>query len=453
MIIPMSTKQKISFTCNSCAYMSFKWLGCCPECNEWNTFSEQVSAPIAQGQTRSGNIKPAQLKALDDVPAAPLERMASGIAEWDRVLGGGLVPGSFTIVTGDPGIGKSTLLLQIANALAQQQRVIYFSSEESLEQVGMRARRVLGTSGTILFSDERNIESIIHTAQTERPALVIIDSIQNCAYTAGQSAPGSIGQLREVSFRLMSLAKEETIAIIVTGHITKDGSMAGPKVLEHMVDTVLYVQGEDRFNTRVLRSVKNRFGSINELGFFAMEAHGMCEVPNINERLLSEVSHSPGSVLVSNIEGSRPLLLELQALTIATQFGHPQRVITGVDHKRVVLIAAILEKYLQVRLSAHDIFFKVGGGFTCSESSADLGIALALLASFFQKPLPEKSIALGEISLTGTIKPINQISLHVNEARKFGIQRFYVHRTQTSSAPGASRGFSHVYELLELFPV
>jgi DNA repair protein RadA/Sms len=250
----------------------------------------------------------------------------------------------------------------------------------------------------------------------------------------------------------MRLAKENDITVIVSGHITKEGNIAGPKTLEHMVDAVFYLQGEDRWQTRVLRSVKNRFGTINELGFFHMEHNGLQEVPNINQHLLSEVSYSPGSVLVSVMEGTRPLLLELQALTIASKLAMPQRVISGLDQKQVVLVAAILEKYLQIKLSTQDIFFKVSGGFKIKDSATDLGIALALLSSYFQQPLPEKSIALGEISLTGQIKPINQINTFTREAEKFGINQLLIAKNQTMEQTSCKlKRFHNVYELLSLF--
>lgn len=426
-------------------------MGCCPECREWNTLTEVIAATKIVGKTKiSGG--PITMVPLDAIDTKTRPRMLSGIKEWDRVVGNGIMPSSLIVLTGDPGIGKSTLLLQISHQLAQHYRVFYFSSEESLQQVKGRAERLGCVSGALLFSDQADLEEIISVAQAEKPDLLIIDSIQSCQLASTQTVPGSIGQLRESTFQLMRLAKEHDIAIIATGHITKDGTIAGPKTLEHMVDAVFYLQGEDRWQTRVLRSVKNRFGTINELGFFEMHEEGMIEVPNINQHLISEISHSPGSVLVSFIEGSRPLLLELQALTISSKLGLPQRVISGVDHKQVVLIAAILEKYLHVKLSTHDIFFKVSGGFKTRGSSPDLGIALALLSSYFQQPLPEKAIALGEISLTGHIKPINQIGMYIREAEKFGIEQLLVAKNQKIEATQcAVRGFQNVYELLSLF--
>ena len=335
--------KNVNFSCSNCAYKSVKWLGCCPGCKEWSSFVEQTAS--------SKKIKAAKqidVKKLEDISDAWQVRMVSGVQEWDRVIGGGIVPGSFLILTGDPGIGKSTLLLQIASKLAEKNSVFYFSSEESLSQVKQRASRIVNGSN-LLFSDSVNLESIISAVEQAKPDLIIIDSIQNCYGSNSETFPGTISQLREAGFELMRLAKENNIAVIATGHITKDGNMAGPKALEHMVDGVFYLQGEDRWYTRILRSVKNRFGPINEVGFFEMSQNGLQEIEDINKILLSEISNAPGSVLVSYIEGSRPLMVELQALLVPAQFGAAQRVVSGVDHKQVVLIAAILEKYLQIK--------------------------------------------------------------------------------------------------------
>jgi len=444
------SKQKTTFTCSHCSYSTPKWMGCCPSCNQWETFQEMKPA-VFSGTKKKTSARPSLTK-LTDIESKPQKRMRSGIEEWDRVLGGGIMSNSLLILTGDPGIGKSTLLLQVSSQLAQNYCVFYFSSEESLRQVKDRAQRVACDEHNLLFSDQADLESIINIAEEQKPNVLIIDSIQNCYTRQAQTIPGSVGQLRESAFLLMRLAKENDIAIIVSGHITKQGNIAGPKTLEHMVDGVFYLQGEDRWQTRVLRSVKNRFGNINELGFFEMGSKGLSEVPNINQHLLSEISHCPGSVLISFLEGSRPLLLELQALTIASKLGIPQRVISGIDHKQVVLIAAILEKYLQVKLSMHDIFFKVSGGFKIKGSATDLGIALALLSSYFQQPVPEKSIALGEISLTGQIKPINQMNVYMKEAEKFGIEQLLVAQSQKIDRSSCSvKRFKNVYELLMLF--
>lgn len=445
------SKIKKQYVCASCGCITVKWFGCCPECKEWNSLTESQSS--FGGSSKKGDPSAhIELMTLQSVSAQSQERMCSGIREWDRVSGGGIIPGAFMILTGDPGIGKSTLMLHIAHELSKKFKLLYFSSEESLEQVKVRAERLQCAHTEILFSDKANLDEIIATTLHHKPDLIIIDSIQNCYTSEMHVIPGSIGQLKESAFRLMRLAKENRIAVLLSGHITKDGFMAGPKTLEHMVDAAFYLQGEDRWQTRVLRSVKNRFGTVNELGFFEMHEHGLREVPNINQQLLQEVSHSPGSALTSTLEGTRPLLIELQALTIQSKFGMPQRVISGADHTQVVLLAAILEKHLQIKLSAHDIFVKISGGFKLKESSADLAIALALLSSFFQQQLPAKTLVLGEINLTGHIKPINYVNMHIAEAEKFGIEQLFVARNQKiENSQCTVRRFQNVYELLKLF--
>ena len=438
-------KTKKYFLCVHCGYVTPKWLGNCPDCKEWNTLEERTDAPKQLS-------KPLVLQQLADVSEANQQRMTSGIREWDRVTGGGIIPGSFMILTGDPGIGKSTLLLHIAHALSQSHTVIYVSSEESLEQVKLRARRLGCENAPILFSDQSNLESIITTCQNQKPGLVIIDSIQNCYMSDSHLIPGSIAQLKEAAFKLMRMAKESGIAILLSGHITKDGLMAGPKTLEHMVDAVFYLQGEDRWQTRVLRAVKNRFGTVNEIGFFEMHQNGLQEVPNINQQLLAEITYCPGSVLTSSMEGSRPLLVELQVLTIASKFNFPQRVISGADQTQVVLLTAILEKYLQLKLSTQDIFIKISGGLKLRQTGADLALAIGLLSSFFQQTVPEKTLVLGEINLTGHIKPINYMQLFINEAEKFGIEHLFVaHNQKIEKTTCSIRRFKNVYELLALF--
>lgn len=448
-------KVKQSYKCTNCDHKVVKWAGCCPSCSEWNSFVEIKIAPAnTAGAFARPSAERVPLFKIDQIMTEEKTRLESGVQEWDRVLGGGILPGSFLILTGDPGIGKSTLLLQIANHIAESGRkVLYFSSEESLHQVKSRAMRLHITSENLLFSDQACLEGIVATGQAEKPDLVIIDSIQNCILSENSTTiPGTVGQLREASFYLMRFAKENGIATIVTGHITKEGYIAGPKVLEHMVDGLFYLQGEDRWHTRVLRSVKNRFGTINEIGFFEMQENGLQEVANINKHLLSDSSTAPGSALVCSVEGSRPLLLELQALCVTSKFGVPQRIVTGLDNKRVSLIAAILEKYLHIKFSAQDIFFKVSGGLGVKESSVDLGIALALLSSYFQKPLPQKSIAIGEVNLAGQIKATNHVNLRVKEAEKFGLTTIFSSRGQKIKTSCKVLGFKNIYELLGLFP-
>jgi len=445
-------KTKSSFKCSNCTYTTIKWIGCCPECKEWDSLVENIITATSNATKMYTHTHAAQLRSLDSIDTQELPRVLSGIGEWDRVVGGGLVPGSLIVITGDPGIGKSTLLLQVAYEIAKTKRVFYFSTEESLQQLKGRATRLKTTDNNLLFSDAAELTSIITAAREQKPDLLVIDSIQNCYINNANTLPGSVGQLREAAFQLMRLSKEYNITVIITGHITKEGIIAGPKTLEHMVDAVFYLQGEDRWQTRMLRAVKNRFGAINELGFFCMEQNGLQEVPNINAHLISEISHAPGSAIVSIMEGSRPILLELQALTNASKLTMPQRVVSGLDHKQVVLIAAILEKYVKIKLSMQDIFFKVSGGFKIKGSESDLGTAFALLSSYFQEPLPEKSIALGEISLTGQIKPINNIGHLIKEAEKFGITTLLVAKNQTIEKTSCTvKRFHNVYELLSLF--
>jgi|SRR5581483_9804628 len=444
-------KTKTSFKCSNCSYITIKWIGCCPECNEWGSLIEHAQNVQMQKKISTSVV---QLTSLDAIDATQQPRILSDIGEWDRVVGGGLVPGSLIVITGDPGIGKSTLLLQVAFNIAQHYTVFYFSTEESLQQLKQRAIRLKTNHNLeqVLFSDAAELHGIITQAQEHKPAVLIIDSIQNCYINDTQTLPGSVGQLREAAFQLMRLSKEHNITVIITGHITKEGVIAGPKTLEHMVDAVFYLQGEDRWQSRMLRAVKNRFGAINELGFFHMEQNGLKEVPNINAHLISEISHAPGSALISTMEGSRPLLLELQGLTNPSKLAMPQRVVSGLDHKQVVLIAAILEKYVKIKLSMQDIFFKVSGGFKIKGSESDLGTAFALLSSYFQEPLPEKSIALGEISLTGQIKPINNIGQLVKEAEKFGITTLLVAKNQVIEKTKCTiKRFHNVYELVTLF--
>lgn len=468
-------KPNTEYTCSSCNTSTRKWSGCCLSCGEWNTLSEQAVAPKPVAGTKTvsteaiaATVAAASLITLDQV-AMPSnqQRQMSGLSEWDQVVGGGLMPGAFIILTGDPGIGKSTLLLQVAAGIAStNKRVIYFSSEESLAQVKQRGQRLAIDLSQLHCSDAASLDTIVATAIAEKPDLLIVDSIQNCYLSESErTLPGSVAQLRQAGFTLMKLAKEHGITVIVTGHITKEGNMAGPKVLEHLVDGVFYLQGEDRWHVRILRAVKNRFGTINEMGFFEMGETGMDAISNINKHLLSESTHAPGAALTCSMEGTRPLLLELQALCVPTKFSMPQRVITGVDPKRVLLIAAILEKYLHTKFSGVDIFFRVSSGCSIKESASDLGIALALLSSYFQQPLPEKSIALAEISLTGQLKPVPMMTRRLNEASKFGLKFCFMAAGIPGLEPGPSNKeaapsesslkavcFKSIYELLRLFP-
>lgn len=457
------TKSQSYFECISCSYQAVKWVGCCPECKAWNSLDE-ISTTKTEKKYKA-SIQPDQhLHTLDSIKLEEQARITSLCSEWDRVTGGGIVPGSFILISGDPGIGKSTLLLQLCTQLNGHHSIIYFSSEESLSQVKLRFTRTTNKDlnprlrgddeRRLLFSDQAVLGSIIEICKQKKPILVIIDSIQSIVSEETDALPGTITQLKETAFRLMRLAKENNIAIIATGHITKEGTIAGPKLLEHMVDAVFYLQKEDQWQTRTLRSIKNRFGSINEIGFFHMKGDGLQEVANINQHLLEQTKHAPGSILVSSLEGTRPIFLELQALTVPVKYGIPQRIITGIDHKHVSLIAAILEKYLHIPLSKHDIFFKISGGIKTKDQTCDLGVALAILSSYFQQPLPAKTIALAELSLTGQIKPIYNIDIHMKECKTFGFSNIIIAKDQLLSkheTPTLKR-LTTVHELLLFFP-
>ncbi len=452
-----SLKAKPSFCCTECGYTNPKWMGCCPECKNWNCMIEEKPvSSYSSGTSFSPSYAAAPL-AFEKLPLVDHPRYISGIEEWDRVVGGGIVPGSFFILTGDPGIGKSTLLLQVAHHLAESCSVIYFSSEESLHQIRGRAERLSLSHTKLLFSDESRLEEIIHHAKQSKAACIIIDSLQHSILASRPEAmPGTIAQLREASFMLMRFAKEEGIAVLVTGHITKEGQIAGPKLLEHVVDAVFYLQGEDRWHTRVLRSVKNRFGPVNEIGFFEMEEKGLIQVQDINSHIISLTEPHPGSVLVCSMEGSRPLLLELQALCLQSKFGVPQRVITGIDPKWVVLMAAIIEKHLHIPLSGYDIFFKVTGGCKLKESGIDLGIVLALLSSYFQLPLPEKSMVMGEVHVTGALGVVTHMTSRMKEGEKFGISHVIGPMHSSLSQENLKLKkilFKNVCHLASLFPV
>lgn len=444
-------KVNTFYQCSQCGNAQPKWMGQCPSCREWNTLELTEQASTALSSPLKG--KTVKMQTMQTVTSHAHQRITSNLPEWDRVLGGGLLPGAFIILTGDPGIGKSTLLLQVAHELSHTKKVFYFSSEESLEQIKERYERLTTPRPTLLFAEVTHLQSVLATVEENKPDVIILDSIQNCLFDAHSSTtPGGVSQLKESGFLLMKMAKEANIAVIITAHITKEGHMAGPKILEHIVDAVFYLQAEDRWHLRILRGVKNRFGAVHEVGFFEMTQTGLRSIENINKFFLQEYHPAPGVALTCTLEGTRPLLLELQALCIETHFSLPQRVVTGIDQKRLLLIAALLEKNLKIPFSKFDIFFKVSGGCSIKESASDLGIALALLSSYFQAPLPEKSIALGEISLTGQIKPINYIDQRLKEAQNFGLTHVYLSTKQAASAKNAIR-FSSIHELIKLFPL
>lgn len=414
------------YVCQHCGYQALKWLGKCPGCNAWNSLVEEWTTPAAGNRSffdlGRGLAKPVPITAIEtqDEP-----RISTSILELDQVLGGGIVPGSLMLVGGDPGIGKSTLLLQVSGALsAQNQKVLYVSGEESLSQTKMRAERLGIRSPELLVLAETNAQLIAEHIEREKPKIVIVDSIQTMYQEEVASSPGSVAQVRECTALFMNIAKTKGIAIFLVGHVTKEGNIAGPKLLEHMVDVVLYFEGDRHHAFRILRAVKNRFGSTNEIGLFEMKETGLEEVPNPSKVFLEERAHgASGSIVIASMEGTRPVLVELQALIAPTSFVTPRRMATGVDHHRVALIMAVLEKRVGLLLQNQDAYINVAGGVKLNEPALDLGIAISIASSFRDKPTSPYDVVMGEIGLTGEVRGISRVEERVQEAQKLGFKR------------------------------
>ncbi len=412
------------FICTDCGYESAKWLGKCPGCGKWNSLSEE-SSPNKFPSRKAIKI-PAV--ALSDIPKTPVYRFTSGMGELDRVLGGGIVPGSLVLLGGDPGIGKSTLLLQVADLVASQdKKVLYLSGEESSGQIRLRSQRLGIDSSSIFFLSEQNIDLLSSYLQELEPDFVIIDSIQTVYSESLSSIPGSVSQLRECTAKIMQLAKKSERVFFLVGHVTKDGALAGPKVLEHMVDVVIYFEGEKHFSFRLLRGVKNRFGSTDEIGLLEMSGSGLKEVLDPSRIFLSAKDPTVcGSSVVASFEGSRPLIIEMQALVASTGPGYARRMASGIDQNRLALIIAVLEKRRGFNLSAYDVYLKVTGGVFLRDPSVDLGIAAAILSSYGEKPLPVDMVFLGELGLSGEIRPVPFLDARLREAEKMGFRRVVV---------------------------
>jgi DNA repair protein RadA/Sms len=412
----LSAKIKTVFACGVCGYSSPKWLGRCPSCNNWNTMAEEA--------VRGRNRLVSAPQSISEVEGGEAARVSTGLGEFDRVLGGGMVPGACVLIGGDPGIGKSTLMLQALSALASKgKKVIYICGEESARQIRLRARRV-GSSDGILVWSETCVERILPVIEEVKPDAVVMDSVQTLYSEALFSSPGSVGQVREASFRLISLAKELEIPLFLVGHVTKDGSIAGPRVLEHMVDTVLYFEGMSSNMHRVLRAVKNRYGSVMEIGVFEMKDAGLEEIANPSEVFLAERPEgATGSAVTATVEGTRPVLVEIQALASPAPYGTPRRTVVGIDQNKVALIAAVLEKKAGIALSNHDVFVKVAGGLKIDEPAADLSIAAALVSNFLEKPVDPKTVVFAEIGLAAEVRAVAQSSLRIKEAQRLGFKR------------------------------
>ena len=419
-------KAKTHFVCQSCGYQAPKWLGRCPGCQDWNTFTEErVIEEKVPERDLFGFETEAIPVPLPKIVGEERDRFKIGMEEFDRVLGGGIVSGSMILVGGDPGIGKSTLLLQVMDRLAsKQKKVLYISGEESLQQTKMRADRLGISSDQLYVVSETSLEKILQDVQTLRPSTVVVDSIQTIYSSDLPSSPGSISQVREGASRLLYLAKHLAIPIFLIGHVTKEGSIAGPKVLEHMVDTVLYFEGETQHAFRILRAVKNRFGSTNEIGVFEMKDSGLVEVLSPSEFFLSgRVQPTSGSVIMPSIEGTRPILIELQALVVSTNFGVPRRTAQGVDPNRVSLLVAVMEKRLGFHLFSHDIFLKIAGGMRVEEPGADLGMISSIASSFKEKLIDSEMVVFGEVGLGGEVRTVSQSEVRVKEAARLGFKR------------------------------
>ena len=414
-------KQSIFF-CNSCGYESAKWMGQCPGCKEWNTFSEEkiTKSSVSGKATLSRELS--LPKSLNDVVFSQEDRITTHIDEMDRVLGGGLVAGSLTLVGGDPGIGKSTLLLQVCrNLAADNRKILYISGEESLKQIKLRAQRIGEFGSNMLLLCETVLSNVEESIRRTNPEIVVIDSIQTMYDEEISSAPGSVSQVREATSIFLRLAKDMNISIFIVGHVTKEGTVAGPRVLEHMVDTVLYFEGDRNLSYRILRSVKNRFGSTNEIGVFRMEQGGLAEVKNPSEYMLSgRPKDATGSVVSCSMEGTRPMLLEIQALVCQSNFGIPRRQATGTDLNRVNLLMAVLEKRLTLQMGNCDAYVNVAGGMKVNEPALDLAICMAIISSFKNRKISPKVVAIGEVGLSGEARAVSMIKSRVTEAQKLG---------------------------------
>jgi DNA repair protein RadA/Sms len=417
--------SKTIYSCQSCGYQSPKWLGKCPDCGGWSSFVEErrLSGPLAV--KRDAAVAPSVPVPIDSIDIDHEQRMLTAIREFDRVLGGGLVAGSLVLIGGDPGIGKSTLMLQALHGLAGQGRkVLYISGEESIRQIRLRSRRLQAVSPNLLVVSEVEVDSVLSMIDSVKPEVVVVDSIQTMFSSELGSAPGSVSQVREATVRLMLMAKRSGIPTFLVGHVTKDGAIAGPKLLEHMVDTVLYFEGDRNQIFRVLRAVKNRFGSTNEIGVFEMKERGLEEVANPSAVFLSErPASAPGSVVTASMEGTRPILVEIQSLASGTSFGTPRRTILGLDSNRVALLAAVMEKKIGMHLMGYDIFMNVAGGVKVIEPAVDLAVVAAIASSFLDKPVAERTVIMGEVGLTGEVRAIGQADARISEAAKMGFNR------------------------------
>jgi DNA repair protein RadA/Sms len=441
-------RTRILYQCQSCGYSSPKWLGKCPDCGAWNSFVEEEYAEKLKRRETAAPV------ALSEISQSTADRYTTEIREFDRTLGGGVVLGSVILIGGDPGIGKSTLLLQALKGLTKLGNVLYVSGEESPEQIKMRADRLQVKSRNIILLPETSLEGIVSRAQEIKPQAIVIDSIQTIFSLELPSAPGSVSQIRECATRLMFFAKKYGIPLFLIGHVTKEGAIAGPRVLEHIVDTVLYFEGDKGTPFRILRAVKNRFGSANEIGVFEMTESGLKEVDNPSQFFLSEKPENvPGSVIAASLEGTRPLLVEIQALVTTSNFGMPRRTALGVDLNRLNLLIAVLDKRIGMHLGSMDIFINVIGGLRVDEPAVDMAIIAAITSSFKNTPVDSSSFVFGEIGLAGELRAISQPEIRIKEAEKFGLKRGIIPSGNTGTLKGSGIdiiGAKNVEEAIEV---
>ena len=449
----MAKKEKTVYVCQDCGHEALKWMGRCPGCGEWNRMVEEVQTP-ARSAPRPGFMS--RPEPIDAISLAPEMRLASGMTEFDRTLGGGLVPGSLVLIGGDPGIGKSTLVLQVMARLADRgARALYLSGEESAQQIKLRSQRLGIRSDGLYVMTGTRIEDFLERSDELKPGMVAVDSIQTFYTDAVPSAPGSVGQVREVAARLMAYAKESGVPVFLVGHVTKEGAIAGPKVLEHLVDTVLYFEGDRGNLYRILRSVKNRYGSTNEIGVFEMKDTGLEPVGNPSRIFLEERPEDvPGSAVIACIEGTRPLLVEVQALVGPSPLGMPRRTAIGVDANRISLLVAVLSKRMGMELGDQDIFVNVAGGLKVDEPAADLGIVLAMMSSFLNTPLDRGLVTFGEVGLAGEIRGVSQPDMRIRESGKLGFSRCLLAKSNEESAAPSKKvellGVASVQDIHEL---
>ena len=413
------SKTKLKYICSNCGYESLRWIGKCPECESWNSFTEE----IVETSPRKANISKSRFSynKILDISANEDDRIKTGIIEFDRVLGGGIMPGSVILLGGDPGIGKSTIAMQAAASI--KEKVLYVTGEESEKQIKLRSGRLKVKSDSFFVQAETELSNILGAIKELSPSVVIIDSIQTTYRSELENSPGTITQIRECAAMLMEVAKKNHYSVIIIGHVTKEGMIAGPKILEHMVDTVLQFEGESNHSFRILRAQKNRFGSTNEIGVFEMRENGLLEVTNPSELFLSErEKQTPGSVVTSSIEGSRPILLEVQALVTPSNFGYPQRVSNGFDQKRLSILLAVLEKRANVRASVNNVFVNVAGGIRVIEPAVDLAVCVSIASSLIDKVVDNQTIIIGEVGLGGEIRSVGHIEKRIQEDQKLGFK-------------------------------